>query len=92
MVLPCCRERTCEVPGGSLFCPARRSGATPRSPFRAVAMPPAVRKAQVGSLSLGLGFGSIWIRIAFELHFSFHSVFVAVDSENLDLNPRLVNC
>ena len=33
-----------------------------------------------------------WIRIAFELHFSFHSIFVAVDSENLDLNPRLANC
>ena len=33
-----------------------------------------------------------WIRISFEFHFSFHSVFVAVDSENLDLNPRLANC
>ena len=55
MVVPCCRDRTCEVPGGSLFCPAHRSGATPRSPFRAVAMPPAVGKAQVGFLSLGLG-------------------------------------
>ena len=86
MVVPCCHDRACEVQCGSLLCPARRSGATPRSPFRAVG------KAQVGSLSLGLGFGSIWIRIAFELHFSFHSVFVAVDSENLDLNPRLANC
>ena len=59
MVVPCCHDRTCKVPGGSLFYPVRRSGATPRSPFRVVAMPPAVRKAQVGSLSLGLGFGSI---------------------------------
>ena len=33
-----------------------------------------------------------WIRIEFELHFSFHSFFVAVDSENLDLRPRLANC
>ena len=92
MVVPCCRDRACEVQCGSLLCPARHSGATPQCSFRAVAMPPAVKKAQVGSLSLGLGFGSIWIRIAFELHFSFHSVFVAVDSENLDLNPRLANC
>ena len=45
MVVPCCRDRACEVQCGSLLCPARRSGATPRSPFRAVAMPPAVGKA-----------------------------------------------
>jgi hypothetical protein len=30
-----------------------------------------------------------WIQIEFELLFSFHSFFVAVDSENLDLHPRL---
>ena len=92
MVVPCCRDRTCEVPGGSLFCPTRRSGATPRSPFRAVAMPLAVGKAQVGFLSLGLGLVLLDPNRIRTPLFSFHSFFFAFDSETLDLHPRLTNC
>ena len=83
MVVPCCHDRACEVQCGSLLYPARRSGATPRSPFHAVAMPPAVGKAQVGSLSLGLGLGSIVSESnTLFIHFSF-----AFDSENPRSTP-----
>ena len=92
MVVPCCHDRTCEVPGGSLFYPVRRSGATPRSPFRAVAMPLAVGKAQVGFLSLGLGLVLLDPNRIRTPLFSFHSFFFAFDSETLDLHPRLTIC
>jgi len=91
MVVPCCRDRACEVQCGSLLYPTRRSGATPRSPFHAVAMPPAVRKAQVGSLSLGLGLGSIGSESNMNSTLSFHSFFFAFDLGTLDLHPRLAN-